>query len=285
MPNGGSLCSVESTRRYCAHSHPNTAWLGNGDPNDVCCSELFTYIHCEGGEWENKSFGMVNNDDNTDCLWLSGEIDSCGSAELEIISATEAVLTITMGGAVLVWNADSGYNPLCISGFTYSSIDSTNEPTDCSWPEQFCIVPSESCCPNYGYPDTLYATITPNPAPGACPDWEYPAVIELTRFTPNDPSYYGGGTLTAVRWEGSGEVYPGGSTIDIVLSCVASNPNPYRMFMDFPVTGCAPDSEYADETTTLGFSSCDPFVFTFTDIQSAFNCCVGLFDMDIVVTE
>lgn len=284
MPNGGSLCAIESTRRYVAQAQEGTAYLGTGDPDDICCSALFEWMHGSGGEWENASFGLVNNDDNTDCLWLTGEIDGCGEAELEITSGPDATLTVTLGADTLVWTADSGYDPLCISSFTYSPDDS-DPPDDCSWPEKFCVVPSESCCPDYGYPDTLYATVTVTRPGGACSAWTSgTAVIELTRVVPNDPGYYAS-AHTAVRWEGSGELWPSGSVLDIVLSCVKDGSDPYRLYMDFPISGCAPDSQYADETGSGGFSSCNPFIFNWTDVQNIGNCCLGGFEFDIVVTE
>jgi len=280
MPNGGSLCSVESTRRYVAQPQVGTAYLGTGDP---CCPELFEWLHGAGGEWENRSFGMVNNDDNTDCIWLTPEFecdDGTSIATLVITSSTEATLTVTLGSYTLVWTADTGYDPLCISSFTYDA-DESDPPEDCSWPEKFCVIPSESCCADYGYPTTLYATVTVTRFPGGCAAWTSGvAVIELTRITPNDPGYYPGG-ITAVRWEGGDELWSGGSVLDIVLTCVSSGGSPYRMFMDFPISGCAPDSQDADEDV----STCDPFVFHWTDIQNVSACCTGGIEFDIVVTE
>ena len=264
MENGGSLCPIESTRIYLAE--PQAVQLGTGS---LCCITLLE---------------LVNEDDNTDCIWLSVELDCTeggGLATLEITSTTEATITITFGAYTLVWVADPGYNPLCTSSFTYDAELST-PPEDCSWPEQFCVIPSEICCPDVGYPDTLYATVTVTRFPGACAAWTSGvAVIELTRIVPNDPDYYPGGT-TAVRWEGSDELWPGGSVLDIVLTCVFTDVRGYRMFMDFPVSGCAPDSQDADETD---ITSCDPFIFTFTDVQNIDSCCTGGIEFDIVVTE
>lgn len=290
MPNGGSLCPIESTRRYVAQPLEGTIWLGTGDEMDVCCPALFTWLHGSGGEWENRSQGMENNDDNTDCIWLTPAFadfecdDGDGAAQLEITSGPEAILTVTIGSYTLVWLSDPGYDPLCISSFTYSEEDS-NPPEDCAWPERFCVIPSESCCPDYGYPDTLYATVTIIRPGGACPDWiTGEKVIELTRVTPHDPNYYPGSPI-AVLWTGADELWPGGEVLAIELSCIRPGGGAYRMDMQFPLSGCAPDSQYANETPSGGFSSCVPFIFHFEDIASASNCCTGAFDMEIVVTE
>lgn len=288
MPNGGSLCPTESTRSYVAQPQDGTTYLGTGDPVDICCSELFDWIHGEGGEWENRSFGLENDDDNTDCIWLTPEFEDCdggtGLGTLVIASDTEATLTITIGSATLVWTADPGYDPLCISSFTYDA-DLSDPPDDCSWPEKFCVIPSESCCPDYGYPDTLYATVVVTRALGACADWTSGTkVIELTRVTPTDPDYYPG-SVTAAVWVGSDELWPGGSVLAIEMACVRHPGEAFVMDMQFPLTGCAPDGQYADETPITGFGSCNPFIFTFTDVQNIDSCCTGGFEFDITVTE
>lgn len=133
LEEGLSSCAIESAIRYIAYEYPAVT-------ADRCCEEAFEFA----GSFESETGGMTQTGAGS-CTWEAEA--SCGTFSLTIISATEAVLTLTLypSGKTIVWNSvPSEYDPLCISKFVYSAEDS-DPPDDCNWPLAMCVEGTNLC--------------------------------------------------------------------------------------------------------------------------------------------
>lgn len=173
---GNSTCTnAESAEYYQAVAGKGE--IINEDPDDpnfpdFCCQDIFDYA-----ETIDSATRGLTYDGN--CKWSTcvdkvsanpcDGVTGCGKMELEITSSTEATLTLERysDGKKIIWEAEPGYDPLCMSLFKYDEEASTDPPTDCSWPKYMCVDGYNACCDDRkDMPRTLSVTFSPAPGPG-----------------------------------------------------------------------------------------------------------------------
>ncbi len=281
--DGGANCSVESARFY-GFSSTGTTFHGTGPS---CCDGILPGP-VVGGVVD--CIALVKNTfESGDCVWLMDECDDCDVMATLVISAgPSAVLTITLGAYTFVYKSTSSYDPLCRSEFRYFAAGST-VPDDCSWPDRYCVTPFEGCCQDNPWPDEL-EVITHVDGFGDCSCGDDPpASNTLTRVTlltpPPSPYIYTAISTTSVRYIGIIDIGSCGHFLYVTLECVNDlGVNKLKLsFADDDTSGnCYPATMFAAEGTT----SCDPFIFHFTDDDmESFNCCPGSFALSFTVFD
>ena len=139
-----SECSTEAALFYNIGEYGNAR---DGTGADCCLTGL-------PGGYLLRQLGAVASicGSGNACQWLDNEgSDSCVWV-LYICSATEAYVfqyfpDVATATNIIVWKADTGYDPLCPSIFTYypdHPLD--NPPADCSWYHKLCVGGNNGCC-------------------------------------------------------------------------------------------------------------------------------------------
>lgn len=254
IANGSSPCAIESAQFY------DLVALNPISPDDYCCFSFFF-----GGL---ETPGLFNEGPEGNCTWTvtdPGEHPDC-DATLVISAGPEATLTMTVGAYTMVWKSVAGFNPLCTSLLTYRPELST-PPDDCGWPDQICLQPSEGCCPDYAYPDTL-DVIFHTEDDGECLCVEDGGGGTLTRVSAytDPPPPYRSMAESFVRYTGTVTLGSCGHSLAITMECYHDiELNHYRMRMLLGDTG-DDDCPSPGNEDVLGenASSCDPFIFSFT---------------------
>lgn len=275
LANGGSPCDTLSARRYLV------SLVLYGTPvidEGTCCNKLFPTDDLSG------DFVLVNDGLDPSCEWLTEDIEGC-VASLVISAGPEAVLTITFGSNTLVYTpaSPSTYDPLCTAVFKFNA-ELSDPPDDCDWPDKLCVKPTERCCPDYAFPDTLEVSFTRALLGGCGCSTDVPAERTLTRVPASPasppapylsfPELMGYGVHA--RWVGTVDVGSCGKKLQLCMECTPYGASPGSVRMFLTVTG-DDDTAICDADNGNGADasgSCDPFIFTFT-LESAGSCCDG----------
>lgn len=254
IASGSSPCAIVSPLFYDLAAPDVTG------SDDWCCPSFFL-----GGL---GTPALINEGPESSCTWVvtePSEHTDC-DATLVISAGPEATLTMTFGAYTMVWKSVAGFDPLCTSLLTYRSELST-PPEECGWPDQICLVPSDGCCPDYAFPDTLeviFASVGDDDC--ACVEDSGGTLTRVSAYTaPSAPySYY---SDALVRYIGTVTLGSCGHSLAITMECYEDTVlNRFAMRLLLGDTGDDDCPSPGNEETVGGKdpASCDPFIFEFT---------------------
>lgn len=265
-PVGTAVCDIPALHYYRAVR--SGVLIGPGE--DECATEVLDYV---------ESFDEVPMEEtSTPCVWET-EYPGVGKMQLNILSADDATLTLTVYGSpnkTVVWKSSDCYDPLCPSQFVYSP-QLSDPPASCKWWTEMCVDGEPACCPDIrSFPERLFVS------------------LEMVNPGSVDPDCNCGDGIMAddeVVWDPQLQQYRGtvsfgtcGTYLDIMIQCNEIIPSPgprrhqYELFIqlrhDPPFSGspgCVPDNLQGDIDVT---ASCVPFIFS-TYVEGSGFCCPG----------